>query len=214
MNEQEHVLLKNFLYGLTEVRGLQKDPEADAMIRDTAAVQPDAAYLLVQRALLLEQALRSAKLQLADLQHQLDAARASSGSFLGGAPAANGWFNTPSAVPQPPVYAQANANNPAHPAYFPSGTSSFLGTAAAMATGTVAGSFLFDGIESLLHHNGGTFAGNSDLAGSATITNNYYGDNSGGIGQESDGNGFVDTADYEPDADAGYFDDGGDSGFI
>jgi hypothetical protein len=214
MTEQERTLLKNFLNGLTEVRGLQKDTEADAMIRDTAAKQPDATYLLVQRALLLEQALNSAKSQLADLQHQLDAARASTGSFLGGAPAANGWFNTPPAAPQPPVYAQAAGNNQARPSYFSPGTSGFLGTAAAMAAGTVAGSFLFDGIESLLHHNGGAFTGNNDLAGNTTITNNYYGDNSEGISQEPNGDGLLDTADYDPNADAGYFDDGGDSSFI
>ena len=47
------------------------------MIQKALAQQPDAPYLLVQRAMLLEQALNQAKAQIAQLQGQ-------SGNFLGG----------------------------------------------------------------------------------------------------------------------------------
>jgi len=57
MNVQEREVLENFLNQLTQVRGVRKDSEADAIIARAIAQQPDAAYLLVQRALLLEQAL-------------------------------------------------------------------------------------------------------------------------------------------------------------
>jgi len=57
MNVQEREVLENCLNQLTQVRGVRKDSEADAIIARAIAQQPDAAYLLVQRALLLEQAL-------------------------------------------------------------------------------------------------------------------------------------------------------------
>jgi hypothetical protein len=45
--------LETFLSQLTQARADGKDPQAAAMIADAAARQPDAAYLLVQRAMLL-----------------------------------------------------------------------------------------------------------------------------------------------------------------
>ena len=68
MNVQEREVLENFLNQLTQVRGVRKDSEADAIIARAIAQQPDAAYLLVQRALLLEQALNQAKAQIVELQ--------------------------------------------------------------------------------------------------------------------------------------------------
>ena len=79
MNAQEREVLENFLNLLTEIRGVRKDPEADAIIARAIAQQPDAAYLLVQRALLLEQALNQAKAQIAELQSGRQPA---GGSFL------------------------------------------------------------------------------------------------------------------------------------
>jgi uncharacterized protein len=45
------------------------------MIREAAARQPDATYLLVQRALLLEQAVAGAKARIDELQHQLQSSQ-------------------------------------------------------------------------------------------------------------------------------------------
>src|SRR3981189_1533140 len=53
MNPQESEVLQNFLDQLVRVRGVDKVPQADAMIKRAVAQQPDAAYLLVQRTLLL-----------------------------------------------------------------------------------------------------------------------------------------------------------------
>src|SRR5205085_10756582 len=65
MSPQDSQMLNDFLAQLIQARGIQKDPEADALIQRAVAQQPDATYLLVQRALLMEQALNNAKDQIA-----------------------------------------------------------------------------------------------------------------------------------------------------
>src|SRR4051794_22245298 len=70
MTAQETELLKTFLAQLAQARVSAKDPEAQTMIGRAVAQQPDAAYLLVQRALLLERALQQAKSQLSWLHQQ------------------------------------------------------------------------------------------------------------------------------------------------
>ncbi|OZB82207.1 MAG: hypothetical protein B7X28_03880 [Halothiobacillus sp. 13-55-253] len=80
MNTQEHTLLTDLLNKLKEAApgaAAAKDPEADRLIRDTLATTPDAAYLLVQRHLLLEMALERAQAELKAIQAK------ASGSFLG-----------------------------------------------------------------------------------------------------------------------------------
>ncbi|WP_445372905.1 DUF2076 domain-containing protein [Methylomonas sp. HW2-6] len=180
MNPQERDQLNLFLKQLTEARISAKDAEAAQLIADGVAKQPDAAYLLVQRAMLLEQALNSAKSQIADLQQQLQnsAAAAPRGGFLsndpwapapaaGGVPGA-GNYQIPRNAPMPP---QASAFG---------GGSSFLGNIATTAAGVVAGSFLYQGIESLLGHHGGGQSlwsqPSHDSLAEPTVINNYYGD--------------------------------------
>src|SRR5260370_39025761 len=68
MNAQERAALENFLDQLVQIHGVDKIAEADLMIRRALERQPDAAYLLVQRALLLGQALAAAKARIADLE--------------------------------------------------------------------------------------------------------------------------------------------------
>jgi hypothetical protein len=65
MIPQELSLLEDLLQRLAAVHGVQKDPQADALIRARLAAQPDALYLLVQRTLLLEHALDDARRELA-----------------------------------------------------------------------------------------------------------------------------------------------------
>ncbi|HEX7636027.1 MAG TPA: DUF2076 family protein, partial [Noviherbaspirillum sp.] len=77
MTPQETQVLDNFLTQLVQARVGAKDPQAEAMIATALAKQPDAAYLLVQRALLLDQALASAKAQISSLQNELQAVRSS-----------------------------------------------------------------------------------------------------------------------------------------
>jgi len=187
MSPQETQALQDFLNQLTQVRGLAKDPQADAMIARAVAQQPESAYLLVQRALLMEQALNGAKAQIAALQNQVQslqaasagAAAESSRGFLDG----NVWGNSAPAAPSPvsqPVYASRPAPAPvsapqatagyqvppqaaaaapaaANPGFFNSGFGSTLGSIATTAAGVAGGAFLFQGIEHLM--NGGNSGG-------------------------------------------------------
>ena len=191
MNTEESRLLSAFLSQLTAIRGVGKDPEADALIQRAAADQPDALYLLVQKALLQEQALNGAKSRIAALEREVDQHRAgrpaAGGGFLGQDPWAS---SAPSAAtrvrsagpaaagmaqPMPGAYAPMAA-----PAVSPWG--GFLGSAAATAAGVAGGAFLFHGIESLMGHNnpghGATDAAwNDSHAAPENVTiNQYYGD--------------------------------------
>ena len=71
MTPQDMQALETFLSQLVQARADGKDPQAAAMIADAAARQPDAAYLLVQRAMLLDRALVNAQAQIASLQQQV-----------------------------------------------------------------------------------------------------------------------------------------------
>lgn len=174
MTPQENQALQLLLSQLTQIRGIPKDAEAERMIAEAAARQPDAAYLLVQRVMLMEQALESAKAQIARLESRGQGTSATSGSsFLD----ANAWGNTGSGYASPAAASPAavsvtgrplSDNNSsmynAPPASAPFGSgrppgsgflgggggSSMLGTLAATAAGVAGGAFLFHGIGNLL----------------------------------------------------------------
>lgn len=185
MNLQEREQLSQFLQQLVQAQAGQKDAEAEALIKEACARQPEAAYLLVQRALLLDHALQNAQAQVARLQGELAQAQGQqrSGGFLDG----NTWGNSPARAPQAaPVYAPAAA-----PAYAPaaapmaaapaSSWGSTLGTVATTAAGVAAGAFLFQGIEHMMGNHGsgwmpGAGAGGQPLQGLTenTVINNYY----------------------------------------
>ena len=189
MTPQEHEKLQQFLSQLKQAGGVQRDPEADTMINAAVSRQPDAAYLLVQRTLLQDQALEAAQARIAELERQAQAARpASSGSFLGGA---DTWGNSARSAPAPagayPERASALDANPypqAGQGAYPQGQvpypgqrqggwsrfggggmggmgggGSFLGTMAATAAGVAGGAFLFQGLGNLLHNHQGNDAG-------------------------------------------------------
>ena len=137
MTPQETQALQNFLNQLVQVRGMAKDPQANATIMQAAAQQPDAVYLLVLRCMQQDQALNAANAQIAKLQSDLQAARSAPvppqagapGTFLdpnagaswGGAPAAPApAFAPPRPAAPAPAYQQAApAYQPAPPAYAP-----------------------------------------------------------------------------------------------
>jgi len=260
MNSQEMQTLQSFLTQLTQAQAGVKDEQADALIADAVRRQPDAAYLLVQRALLLDHALVSARAQIATLQSQLQAAQASQGaqggahdSFLGGG---NAWGNGGNAAGATgavgsagvggysggPAAAQASypaqmqapaqaSPQPAAPAqrsgWLSDGARGTLGSIATTAAGVAGGAFLFQGIESLFHRNGGGgFFGQPAMGGlgsgmmpSETIINNTIYENGngsgsgGGNGSGSDNfldtsnsdfsnidDGLMDTGDYDDDS--------------
>lgn len=65
MNRRERDDLLKFLEPLLRTRAVDKDIAAETLILEHCARQPDALYLLVQRAMALESALRAAQAQLA-----------------------------------------------------------------------------------------------------------------------------------------------------
>jgi hypothetical protein len=68
MNPHEYEALRSLLAQLVEIRGVNKNPEAELLIREAVARQPDATYLLVQQTLLLRAALDEATRTIAALQ--------------------------------------------------------------------------------------------------------------------------------------------------
>ena len=201
MTPEERTLLENFLNQLAQVRGVDKDPDADAMIKRAVERQPDAPYLLVQRALLLEQAVNQAKARIAELERS----QAASGrSFLGSGSA--GWSaGSSESAGAAPVPTRSGAGGPtafqsAPPPYpppagygapppgygygppagygfgAPSGMGSFLGQAAATAAGVAGGEFLFQGLENLFggHHGASTGPLAAAMPPEEVTVNNYY----------------------------------------
>jgi hypothetical protein len=168
MTLQESQLLQDFLDQLAHVRGVHKDPEAQAMIQKALAQQRDAPYLLVQRAVLLEQALSQAKAQIAQLQGQ-------SASFSGGG---SPWNQTPPGPPRMAPLPGTPAAQQPRSGFLSGGAGSFLGSAAATAAGVAGGAFLFQGLEDLFGHHSSGFPGQDapgEVVENVTV-NNYDGD--------------------------------------
>ena len=216
MTPQETQALQDFLAQLTQVHGVAKEPQASALIGAAFAQQPDAGYLLVQRALLQDQALTAARGQIAQLQAQRQAEREGSrgGGFLdpgsawgnsasdGGRSATGGSlpqrFDAPGAPQYAPYVAPpqqyANSAPVSRPGFFgglgSGGGGSFLGSMAATAAGVAGGAFLFQGIESLLVHHGGAsglLGQNGALPAENTTSNHFYDSGTDGASASSDG---------------------------
>lgn len=230
MSPQESQILHDFLSQLIQARGIQKDPEADALIQRACAQQPDAAYLLVQRSLLQQQALENARDRIAQLQNQLHEQQQGDRRFLD----ANAWGNSgesrPANMPMqqerreyqrdprdyPPNYQQPSMMGGMFGSRsgggFLGGGGGLLGSIAATAAGVAAGSFLFHGLDNMFHEHdqGGNRLLNSDDPG-----NNLFSDQSGSglaeqaglgdIGRSADSGG----GDFASD---GLFDGGLDDG--
>lgn len=154
MNLQEREQLTTFLQQLAQAQAGAKDEEAQAMIASTFARQPDAAYLVVQRALLLDAALQDAQAQITQLKAQLAQQRpaAPASGFLD----ATTWGRQPSPVASTPTMTSpAVQPAPIAPPSRGFQAPSFLSNMATTAAGVAAGAFLFQGINSLVgsHHN-------------------------------------------------------------
>ncbi len=148
MNPQEKAQLEQFLQQLNSTQAGAKDGDANALIAESVKQQPDAAYLLVQRAMGLEMALQVAQKQMAEMQAQIDQANQAnkpSSGFLSGI---NSWGR---AAPTQSTPANAMAARPAAGAAQPSAWGSgMLGAIATTAVGVVAGSMLYQGIQSMM----------------------------------------------------------------
>ncbi len=231
MAPQELQALEAFLTQLTQASAGAKDPQAQQRIAEAVARQPDAAYLLVQRAMLLDHALAASQAQVASLQGQLAAAQANAGNGAGNGSfisAQNAWGHTPVQMPSAPAAApqampqpmpqampQAVPAQPSRPGFLSGGFGSTLGSIATTAAGVAGGAFLFQGIENLFHHNSGSgFLGQSGTGmapSETTIVNNYYGNDDpalSGNGNLSTANGLLDDGGLSGGLDdGGFFDD-------
>jgi hypothetical protein len=158
MNPQEKVQLEQFLQQLGSTQAGAKDSDANALIAEAVKKQPDASYLLVQRAMGLEMALQVAQKQMAEMQAKIDQANQAnkpSSGFLSGI---NSWGR---AAPTPGAPANAMAARPAAGAAQPSAWGSgMLGAIATTAIGVVAGSMLYQGIQNMMGNNSAPDAGN------------------------------------------------------
>lgn len=189
MTPQEAQMLDDLVRKVEGTQLTEKDPDADALLRDGLARDPDAIYKLAQTVLIQNLALEQARAQMQRMQQQLappqqqPPARAT--SFLGGLlhhnapqvalPPSGQWQNVPS-YPQggPPNYAAS----PAYGGGYAPGGGGFLRSAATTAAGVAGGMLAFEGVESLLHGGfGGGYGGfGGGMPGQETIVNNYYGD--------------------------------------
>ncbi len=146
MTPDERSLLQQFLSDLQGSRGAAKDPEADGMIAESLRANPDGAYLLVQHALLADQALQAAQQRIEALEQTAAPTHGSPVSFLGGgqppppvteAPRQDDWGSQP-----PPP-------RPQSPLAQTSGLGGFLRNAGTLAAGMAGGEFLAQGLSNL-----------------------------------------------------------------
>jgi uncharacterized protein len=191
MTPEERSMLQNFLGDLSAARAGQKDGEAERMISDALRASPDAAYLLVQHAILSDQALHAAQDQIAQLQEQMrnmPAPVQQPSRFLGGQGGPSPWARA--AAPPPPQDQYAPAQPQGGGFFGPGpfnrggGLGSFLRSAGTTAAGVAGGALLFDGLSNLFggHREGGFGGLGGGWGGQPTevVENNYYDDNSGG----------------------------------
>jgi uncharacterized protein len=138
MNPQEKELLTTLLDRLKNAPRQDKDPEADALIRQATAAQPDLPYYLTQTVLIQDLSLHQAQQRITDLEKQLadaqQAAKPSVGSFLGGLfgsrppaqasgsaqgspPQAGPWTRSPQVAAAPPAQPYGQPGYAPQPGY-------------------------------------------------------------------------------------------------
>ena len=183
MTPQERDLIQGVFDRLSRSGIGQKDFDAEALIAENFRRLPDAAYGLVQAVIMQEMGLNQATSRIAELQRQLDEARAGArasssggGGFLSGlnpfasapaAPRPSPWAAAAAAPAYAPPPAPAYAPPPgaagpwAQPPAQPSAAGGFLRNAATMAAGVAGGTLIAEGLSSLFggHHYGGGFGG-------------------------------------------------------
>ncbi len=225
MTPQEEQLLNSLIDRLNQTPLQEKDPDAEALLSNRLAGNPDALYMLAQTVLVQNIALDQANSRLGQLQQQIQQLQqqrtqpAHTTSFLGRllgdrdeepAPAPQQQAPSPGYQPVPPQYAppppQYGGPQYQQPQYVPAGQPSFLRGAFQTAAGVAAGALAFEGIESMLHGfgHGGYGWGGPGFGGGfgerpvEVINNNYYDvPGRGAEHSEHHGNQF-DNGGYDP----------------
>jgi uncharacterized protein len=221
---QEEQLLSALIDRLNQTPLPEKDPDAEALLNQRLAGNPDALYMLAQTVLVQNIALDQAKAQLSQLQQQVQQLQeqrpqpAHNISFLGRllgeraeqppaqqqAPAVGYQQVPPQYAPPPPQYgAPLYQSTPYAMPYAPGAQPSFLRGAFQTAAGVAAGALAFEGIESMFHgfgHGGYGLAG-PGMGGFGdrpveVINNNYY-DEPGRATEHPEHRGLSDSG-YDP----------------
>jgi uncharacterized protein len=186
MTPQERDLTTILLDRLNKTEG-QKDPEAEALIRQATAERHGVPYCLVQTVLIQDLSLHNAQSRITDLETQLTETKPTSSAapnFLGAATFLGAVFgrseptrgvgpsNGPPGVlgtgPRPIATIQQRGNVPKPDDAAPlapgvgfTGGGGFLRSAAMTAAGIGGGGLVLEGIQSMLgHHDAATITGN------------------------------------------------------
>lgn len=147
MQQQERDLIADLFGRLQQYENQPRDAEAERLIASYVARQPASPYLLVQTALVQEEALKQARARIAELEGKASG----QGSFLGNAPRPGPWGSAPAPAPAPA---------PASPWGAPQASAGggFLRSALATAAGVAGGALLFEGIRNMFGHSTQAFA--------------------------------------------------------
>ncbi len=152
MTPDERDLVTQLFARLRASERPDRDRDAAARIRQSVAAQPAGPYQLVQLALVQEHALQGAQARIAELEREVEAARAAGPpprSFLGGILGTSPWRQQDS--PRPTL--RPVPDTPTAPSA--PGGGAFLRQAIATAAGVAGGALMFSGIQSLLGQAGG-----------------------------------------------------------
>lgn len=170
MQQQERELIAGLFGRLQPFESQPRDPEAEALIKESIARQAASPYLLVQTVLVQEQALKAAQERIAELEAKASQASPSA-SFLGSAPKIGPWGSAQAqSAPQPSVPPTVpptvpSSRSPLQAALSPQqpmgmmggGGGGFLRTALTTAAGVAGGALLFEGIRNLMGSSPGAF---------------------------------------------------------
>ncbi|NBO12385.1 MAG: DUF2076 family protein [Betaproteobacteria bacterium] len=161
MNPSEEQQLIRFLGGLVNAAPPQVDSQAQRLIEQAFARQPQAAYLLTQRALALSMAVEAAQQKIAQLE--ADAASTSPGrpqSSAGSAAlvSSQAWGRQSGPLPkaQPPFGAQPAVG--AQPQAQSSWSQGLMGSLVGAAAGVMIGQALWHGVQQMIGSPGGAGA--------------------------------------------------------
>ncbi|GAA4161676.1 hypothetical protein GCM10022286_19640 [Gryllotalpicola daejeonensis] len=202
MDTNDRRLIDDLAQEIAKAQPVTKDAEAEQLIAQRIAAQPDAVYLLTQAVLLQQEGLRQAQAQVQNLQAQLQNLQAqqrrqqSGGGGLFSGLFGGGGFGQP----QAPQYASPQYA-PQQPYYAQRGSSSFLAQAASSAVGIAGGLFLFEGISNLFGGDG--FGGGQEQAFEQGYDQGYdsgfdQGQDQGDQGAGADqGQGFNDQSGFD-----------------
>ena len=174
-------MLQDLVRKVEETELAEKDPDAEALLKEGLGQDADAIYKLAQTVLIQNMALEQARVQMERMQQQLQPQPVKGGRLLGGllqSGAGQGSGNPPQFQAVPPSYgAPGYAPTPGYapPPSYGSSRGGFLRSAATTAAGVAGGMLAFEGIEALMHGGMGGYGFGGGMPVEETVVNNYYG---------------------------------------